>query len=104
ASRHDYDKKCCLESLAGLYKRLDRHAEAEPLWQAIATISPTDPAPCIELAKYHEWTTGKLEQALSWTETALLANTARLRSSDQQTTQAEIDKRRTRLLQKLSRL
>jgi uncharacterized protein YprB with RNaseH-like and TPR domain len=104
AARHDYDRKYCLESLAALYKRLDRHVEAEPLWQAVATICPNDPSPCIELAKYHEWTTGKLEQALTWTEAAQLANVTRLRSFDQQTMQAEIEKRRARLLQKLSRL
>src|SRR5258708_34055157 len=52
ASRHDYDRRVTLECLAALYKRQDRRAEAEPLWQTLATLSPTNPEPCIELAKY----------------------------------------------------
>src|SRR5260370_23888157 len=56
SARHEHEEKLCLEALAALYKRLDRYADAEPLWQTLATLSPGDPTACLELAKYHEST------------------------------------------------
>jgi uncharacterized protein YprB with RNaseH-like and TPR domain len=53
-------------------KREGRHEEALEAWRAWCDISPDDPRPCIELAKYYEWHAKDLEQALAWTESALV--------------------------------
>lgn len=103
ASQREANQKLCLENLAALYKKQDRRAEAEPLWQALATLSPADPSPRLELAKYHEWTTHDLAQALAWTEAAEQANDLRPHSFDQQMSADEIQKRRERLHQKIAR-
>jgi hypothetical protein len=103
AARRDADQIMCLEGLAALYKKQDRRAEAEPLWQALAMLIPSDLASRLELAKYHEWTTHDLAQALTWTEAAEQANALRPKSFDQQISLDEILKRKERLQQKLAR-
>ncbi|MEP7285132.1 MAG: ribonuclease H-like domain-containing protein [Chloroflexota bacterium] len=100
AARHDAQHIACLEGLAAMLKRQDRHSDAEPLWEALATLSPLDSAPRIELAKYHEWTTGDFSLAISWTEAAVQANAARPRSFEQQGVQIELNKRLERLQRK----
>ncbi len=103
AARHDADQRLCLEGLAALYKKQERRAEAEPLWQALATLSPSDPAPRLDLAKYHEWTTHDIAQAMVWTDSAEQALELRPPSYDQRMMLSEIQKRRERLHQKMLR-
>ncbi len=70
AARYDAEHAQALAGLASLLKRRDRRDEAAPYWETLAALSPSDPLPRLELAKYHEWTTGDLDQALHWTESA----------------------------------
>jgi uncharacterized protein YprB with RNaseH-like and TPR domain len=65
------DRALGLRQLAALLKRLGRRAEAAPLWEQWASFSVDDPAPFVELAKYHEWHSGELRQAEAWTRQAL---------------------------------
>lgn len=56
-----------LAALAYLFKRQGRHKEALPLWADLAELR-LDTLGHEEIAKYHEWHSGDLEQALLWTE------------------------------------
>lgn len=60
---------------AGLLKRLDRRAEALPLWERWADQAETDPTPSLELAKYYEWEAKDADQAKAWAARALVAVT-----------------------------
>lgn len=52
---------------ASLLKRQARWAEAADLWQRwLSSVAGGNVLPFIELAKYHEWRTGDLEQAEMW--------------------------------------
>jgi uncharacterized protein YprB with RNaseH-like and TPR domain len=61
-----------LQRLGLLLKRSERRAEAEIVWQQLASVELDDVHGHIELAKYHEWHTGELEQAAEWTRQALV--------------------------------
>ncbi|HLY28526.1 MAG TPA: ribonuclease H-like domain-containing protein [Aggregatilineales bacterium] len=104
AARHENDQRLCLQGLANLFKRQERLAEAEPLWQTLVALSPGDPDPCLELAKYHEWSTHELGMALIWTDAALQANARRNSPYLQQMAAQEIARRRERLLRKLGKV
>lgn len=54
-------------------KRTERWEDALEGWMAWHALDPGDPAPCLELAKYYEWCTGEMEQALVWAEAALVS-------------------------------
>jgi uncharacterized protein YprB with RNaseH-like and TPR domain len=56
-------------------KREGRHEEALDGWRAWCELTPDDPNPCIELAKYYEWKVQDLEEALKWAELALVSLT-----------------------------
>lgn len=60
-----------LHQLGLLLKRNGRIAEALPLWQQIAATSFEDVSAHVELAKYYEWQTQELAQALLWTRQAI---------------------------------
>ena len=47
-------------------KARGRRAEAATLWREWHTLLPSDPEPCIELAKLHEWHTADLVAAMEW--------------------------------------
>jgi uncharacterized protein YprB with RNaseH-like and TPR domain len=64
------ERRLGLTRLAALLKRLGRRGEAAPLWEKLASFTLDDPAPFVELAMYHEWTTRDLAQAVTWTERA----------------------------------
>ncbi len=101
-ARHENDQRLCLAGLAGLLKRQERLGEAEALWQTLVALSPADPEPCLELAKYHEWTTHELELALVWTDAAAQANSRRASPYLQQMTNQDIMHRRERLMRKMA--
>lgn len=60
-----------LHELATLLKQIGRRAEAAICWQQLAVTSENDVAAHLELAKYAEWQSGDLRQALRWTELAM---------------------------------
>jgi hypothetical protein len=70
-------KPILFERYAALLKRLDRRAEAVPLWEKWADLAEDNPEPCLELAKYYEWDVKAkdIEQAKSWAARALLCVT-----------------------------
>ncbi len=64
-----------LRRLAEYFKRGGRAAEALSAWAEWHDRASADPAPCIELAKYYEWESRDLPQALYWTNEALTSLT-----------------------------
>jgi len=52
-------------------KREGRRSEAVELWELWHELSPSDPRPCIELAKYFEWEVRDPEEAYEWSQHAL---------------------------------
>jgi hypothetical protein len=100
AAHHEADRKLILESLALLLKRQDRREEAAIVWEALAALAPSNPLPRVELAKYHEWTTGDLPQAIDWTEAAIQAIQNWPLSPSRQAEQHELQRRLDRLVRK----
>ncbi len=103
AARYDHEHAVALEGLALLMKRQDRHDEAVPYWEALASLSPTNLIAPIELAKYYEWTAKDLRQALDWTESALQIAQRAPYSVIQQEALHDIQHRLERLSHKISR-
>jgi uncharacterized protein YprB with RNaseH-like and TPR domain len=99
-AQRDRDRIQVLECLALLLKKQDRRVEAESLWQSLAELQPYDPAPRLELAKYHEWTTGDIPQAKRWTESALQAITSGPPTLMQRSILDDIRRRQERLARK----
>ena len=64
-----------LRRLTEYLKRAGRAAEALAGWAEWHDRAPSDPSPCIELAKYYEWEAHDPPQALYWTNEALTALT-----------------------------
>jgi uncharacterized protein YprB with RNaseH-like and TPR domain len=64
------DRRTALLHLAALLKRLNRRAEAVPLWEQLASFSVDDALPCVELAKFYEWKANDLNRALEWAQRA----------------------------------
>jgi uncharacterized protein YprB with RNaseH-like and TPR domain len=102
AARHDFDRKLIVESLAQFLKHQDRRAEAEPYWETFAALSPASPDPRLELAKYHEWTTGDVGLAIVWTQAALEAVNSWPPSAARQEQLDDIRHRLDRLLRKVA--
>jgi uncharacterized protein len=100
AARRDADHAVILEHLALLLKRQDRRAEAAPYWETLAALSPSDPMPRLELAKYHEWTTGDIEKAVGWTESALQVLSRWPFTAARQAAEDDIQRRLDRLARK----
>jgi hypothetical protein len=85
-------------------KRQARYEEAIEGWQAWHTLTPDDPRPCIELAKYFEWKTTDLEQALHWAKTALVSLSHWMVGWQRDQVWAEIEHRIERITRKLGRI
>jgi hypothetical protein len=64
------DRRTALLHFAALLKRLQRRAEAAPLWEQLAAFTVDDALPCVELAKFYEWKANDLMQALAWAQRA----------------------------------
>lgn len=56
-------------------KRAGKRGQALDAWMLWHRLQPDEPEPCLELAKYYEWHARDLEQAIRWTEQALLSLT-----------------------------
>ncbi len=91
------DRALALQKLAALYKRLNRRAEAVPLWEQWASFATADPLPFVELAKFYEWHAPDLPAALRWAEGAL----AVCRAQNQPEAVAQTEHRLERVRQKL---
>lgn len=63
--------EAALRQLGLLLKRAGRRDDAAEVWQHLAAVEMDDVQGHVELAKYHEWYTGDLEQAADWTRRAL---------------------------------
>jgi uncharacterized protein YprB with RNaseH-like and TPR domain len=92
-----------LSRLAGLLKRQDRRAEAEPFWQQWASFSVDNPQPCLELAKFYEWHAPNLPSAIEWTERALKIVSSWPPHWRREATIATVQHRLTRLKGKMAR-
>ncbi|MBI4769889.1 MAG: ribonuclease H-like domain-containing protein, partial [Chloroflexi bacterium] len=96
------DRAAALGRLAALLKRGNRRAQAVPLWESLAALAPDDPAPCVELAMYHEWETGDpYGRAVEWTVAGLLALTYWKKGWRLDKTRAELEHRLARLQRKI---
>ncbi len=92
-----------LHRLGLLLKRNGRYTEALPLWQQIAATSLDDVAAHVELAKYYEWQTQELSQAIFWTEQALSLVASWGRRGQHHPVRAELEHRLNRLQDKLDK-
>jgi uncharacterized protein YprB with RNaseH-like and TPR domain len=90
-----------LYQLGLLLKRNGRIAEALPLWQQIAATTFADVTAHLELAKYYEWQTQELQQAIFWTEQALNLLTGGGRRRVYDPVREELEHRLARLQRKL---
>lgn len=85
---------------AAMLKRLDRKAEAVPLWEKWAELAETDPTPRLELAKYYEWEAKDFAQARDWATQAMVSVTFWKKGWERDTVWAEIQRRLERLAKK----
>jgi uncharacterized protein YprB with RNaseH-like and TPR domain len=91
-----------LQRLGLLLKRSGRRGEAALVWQQLASVELDGVHGHVELAKYHEWYTGELEQAAQWTRQAL-ALVERWPRGLQKLTAPDLRHRLSRLESKLER-
>jgi uncharacterized protein YprB with RNaseH-like and TPR domain len=93
--------EAALRQLGRLLKRAGRRDDAAEVWQHLAAVEMDDVWGHVELAKYHEWHTGELEQAADWTRRAL-SLTGRWSRGMQQLTRPGLEHRLARLERKLA--
>jgi tetratricopeptide (TPR) repeat protein len=66
-------RSAALHRLGHLLKRLDRRAEAVPLWEVLSESKTVEGVEaCVELAKYHEWHAVDLDRAIVFTRKAII--------------------------------
>ncbi|OGO16160.1 MAG: hypothetical protein A2Y93_04490 [Chloroflexi bacterium RBG_13_68_17] len=82
-------------------KRTGRWGEAVEMWQEWHSLSPEDPVPCLEIAKYYEWRAGDYDQAQRWAEAALISLTHWDPDWRRDEAWAAVEHRLRRLIQKL---
>jgi hypothetical protein len=82
-------------------KREGRRAEALEGWKAWHQLEPSDPRPCIELAKYYEWEVEDMEAAMDWAQRGLNCLTHWPEDWRREQVWAEIEHRIRRLTRKL---
>ena len=89
-----------LSGWAGLLKQMDRRAEAVPLWESLADLR-LDIEGHEELAKYYEWHTSDLAEALRWTEAGIALAESWRPGLRQFEALAALNHRRERLLRRI---
>lgn len=91
-----------IERLALIYKKSQHFSEAVSLWQEAARYGHI--SSCTELAKYYEHTQRDCQQALFWTETAIMMlESHQFNEYQRRTMLSELQHRRERLQHKLDR-
>ncbi|NOZ72851.1 MAG: hypothetical protein GXP38_13235 [Chloroflexi bacterium] len=103
ALEHSPDTPPCGEAmmeLAALIKKQQGRAAALTWWLEASEL-PDVVLPHIELAKYHEWESGDLREALAWTEKAIARVQTWAPSVQRTQTLAELEHRQQRLQRKL---
>ncbi len=100
---HDQDiRQRAYTLLSRLLKREQRWDEAVALWEQWLAEFPQEILPYEELAKYHEWQTGNITLALTWTERALaIVNNGNPIANHRW--RAALEHRRARLIRKAGR-
>ncbi len=83
-------------------KQGGRWDEAIVMWQEWHSLSPEDPVPCLEIAKYYEWRAGDIDQAQRWAEAALISLTHWDPDWRRDQAWAAVEHRLRRLIQKLN--
>lgn len=97
------DRAELYQRLADLYKRQARWGEAADIWQEwITSVPGHDPTPYVELAKYCEWQTRELDQAIMWTGWALHTLRAAPTTARRPNILADLEHRLARLQRKAS--
>ncbi len=93
--------------LSLLYNQLDRRADAIELWEIVAQAAQLDALSaiesCIELAKYYEWHSIALPQAIDWTTRALELAASLPDRFTREASMKEVKHRLSRLQKKLAR-
>lgn len=93
------ERRKALARYAAMLKRLDRRAEAVPLWEQLFTLRPDAIDACVEIAKYYEWQASDYARATEWTRAAM-ASLERWPADWQRTLALEGLERRLRRLEK----
>ncbi len=96
-------RRAALRGYSFFLKGQGRRAQAVEPWQAWHALDPSDPVPCVELAKYYEWEAGDLQAALRWTERGLNCLAHWPPGWRREEARAELDHRLRRLERKLAR-
>jgi uncharacterized protein YprB with RNaseH-like and TPR domain len=91
-----------LHRLGLLLKRNGRFQEALLIWQQIAATSFDDVTAHVELAKYYEWQSKELAQAVQWSEQALGLMHSWGRRGQLHPVRAELEHRLARLRRKIA--
>jgi uncharacterized protein YprB with RNaseH-like and TPR domain len=101
AARRDEEMLIVIQHLTAFLKKQGKAQEAAPHLETWAALQPRAVEPRLELAKYHEWTSKDLAQAVRWTEDALTTVQAWGVSLIREGTVAEIEHRLDRLRRKI---
>ncbi|VAW42591.1 hypothetical protein MNBD_CHLOROFLEXI01-3086 [hydrothermal vent metagenome] len=91
-----------LHRLGLLLKQNGRFPEALPIWQQVAATSFDDVAAHVALAKYYEWQSKELAQAILWSEQALGLVQSWGRRGQLHPVRAELEHRLARLQRKMA--
>jgi uncharacterized protein YprB with RNaseH-like and TPR domain len=99
----DGERAQVFRELSFLLKRLGRRAEAATVWEEwISSVPGEEMTPYVELAKHHEWYTGDVAVARSWTAWALRIGESRPAGAADSYVLAELRHRLARLERKLA--
>lgn len=101
ASATDPARQEALRYFTALLKAQGRRDEAVQGWDEWHALSPADPDPCIELAKYYEWWEGDLASAWKWAEEAMLSLSHWPAGWERDEARAAVEHRIARLTRKL---
>jgi len=100
-----YDEKIQVEALRHYtmsLKRANKRDQALDRWAAWHELSPEDPRPCIELAKFYEWHQRDLEQAKNWAQESMVCLSHQPNDWRREILWGEIEHRLRRLERKIT--
>ena len=104
ADLSDEDLRQAFRELTTMLRRAGRRAEAAEQWALWSARIPSDPEPCVEIAKHLEWHTRDLPGAHRWATAALEAVERWPAGRAQAAARAEIRHRLARLERKMGRV